>query len=140
MTVDKSRTTVFFCFLVLGGPVGGSVAGSACNSTSSEVVETVWAFPAFFLLFFFVMDTFDWLRSAAMLVFVTSRVVLPEAAPRSFWGSGDAVMVVELSVADIAFPGPTLRRFFRFWDTEGVASGSGVICEAFRFPIVGSSG
>ena len=48
--------------------------------------------------------------------------------------------MVESFAADIDWLGPTFRRFFRFWITEGVAWGSAVICEALRFPSVGSSG
>ena len=48
-------------------------------------------------------------------------------------------MVVELFAADTDGSGPTFRRFFRFWVTKGTASGSVVICEALRFPSVGSS-
>lgn len=47
--------------------------------------------------------------------------------------------MVELSGADVDRSGATFRLFFRFWVTEGVASGSAVICEALRFPRVRSS-
>ena len=47
--------------------------------------------------------------------------------------------MVESFAADIDWLGPTFRRFFRFWITEGVAWGSVEICEALRFPSVGSS-
>ena len=49
-------------------------------------------------------------------------------------------MAVGLAAIDISWLGPTFRRFFRFWLAGGVASGSTVICEALRFPRMGSSG
>ena len=58
ITVDKSRTTVFFFrFLLFGCSSGGgpgapvdSVGGPACRSAG---VESLWPSPAFFLFFFF---------------------------------------------------------------------------------------
>ena len=146
MTVDRSRTIVFFRFFVLDGSAGGgsgapagSVAGSTCNSASSGEVESVWTVPAFVLLFFFV-ETVDSFGSAKALVFETPRTVFPENIPCSVWGPGGAVVITGLSAVDISCSGPTFRRFFRFWVTEDVASGSVVICEALRFPRVRSPG
>lgn len=92
MTVDSSTITVFFCLLVLEGPAGEgsgrsarSVAGLACNSTSSGGIESVWEDPAFFLFFFFlfVVGRVDWVGSAIAAVSATSPAVCPETMPCS---------------------------------------------------------
>ena len=44
-----------------------------------------------------------------------------------------------LFAAGVDWSCPAFRLFFRFWVTEGAAPGSVVICEALRFPRVGSS-
>lgn len=48
-------------------------------------------------------------------------------------------MIAEVFTVDVDRLRPTLRRFSCFWPTEGTASESVVICEALRFPSVGSS-
>ena len=48
-------------------------------------------------------------------------------------------MIAEVFTVDVDRLRPTLRRFFCSWLEEGMVSGSVVICEALRFPSVGSS-
>ena len=99
-----------------------------------------WPTPAFFLLFFFcVWEVVPWLTSATALGPATPWLASAETTARSAWGSGGAASTEELSAADVDWSGPAFRLLFRFWVTEGVAPGSAVICEALRFPRVGSS-